>query len=218
MQYHHYCLTSLLFTPYYLPMEPRIQELAIVQMGLVFRERLEPAQGGNVPVIQMRNLTEDNRLDVRNLLRIQLDDVSEHHFVQHKDLIFRSRGKTNTAVIIDIEPGRAIVAAPLLRIRVTSEKVLPEYLCWFINQPPAQAFLYSRATGTAMVTIGKSVLEDLEVSLPDIEAQKKIAEVAALSDKEQRLMRDLAKERKRWVDGVLMQLARESGTNLNQRR
>lgn len=202
---------------YYLPMKPRVQELAIVQMGLVFRERLEPAKDGNIPVIQMRNLTEDNRLDVRNLLTIQLNGVSEHHFVQRKDLIFRSRGKTNTAVIIDVEPDRAVVVAPLLRIRVTSEKVLPEYLCWFINQPPSQAFLHSRVTGTAMATIGKSVLEDLEVSLPDIETQKQIAEVAALSDEEQRLMRDLAKERKRWADGVLMQLARESGTNLNQR-
>ena len=194
-----------------------LKQLATVWMGLSFRARLEPAKDGNIPVIQMRDLTEDNGLDVRNLLTIRLDGVSKHHFVQRKDLIFRSRGRTNTTIIIDIEPDRAIVVAPLLGIRVTSEKVLPEYLCWFINQPPSQAFLHRHATGTAMVTIGKSVLEDLEISLPGIETQKQIAEIAALSDREQRLMRDLAKERKRLADGALMRLVKESGTNFNQR-
>ncbi len=194
----------------------KIKSLAVVQMGVAFRARLEPEKGGNTPVIQMRDLTEDNRLDARNLLTIQLDDVNEHHFVQRKDLIFRSRGKTTTTAIIDAEPGRAIVAAPLLRVRVTSEKVLPEYLWWFINQPPSQAFLHSRATGTAMVTIGKSVLEALEIPLPDLETQKQIMEIVTLSDKEHRLMKDLAKEKKRLADGVLMRLVKESGMNCNQ--
>jgi len=185
-----------------------LKQLATVWTGLSFRARLEPAKDGNVPVIQMRDLAENNGLDIRNLLTIRLDGVSKHHFVQRKDLIFQSRGKTNTTMIIDTEPDRAIVVAPLLGIRVTSAKVLPEYLCWFINQPPSRTFLHSRATGTAVTTIGKSVLEDLEVILPDIGTQKRIAEIAALSDREQRLMRDLAAQKKRLADGVAMQLAK----------
>ena len=64
-----------------------------------------------------------------------MNDLSDRHLVKRKDLIFRSRGQTTTAAIIDTEIGPAIVAAPLLRIRVTSKHVLPEYLYWFVNQP-----------------------------------------------------------------------------------
>ena len=198
-------------------MTAELKELATVQMGLAFRARPEPEKGGNTLVIQMRDLTEGNRLDVRHLLTVQLNDVNAHHFVRRKDLIFRSRGKTTTTALIDAEPERTVVAAPLLRIRVASGKVLPEYLLWFINQPLSQAFLHRRATGTAMVTIGKSVLEALEISLPDMETQKRIAAIAALSEREQRLMRALAENKKRLADGILMRLARESEASRKQR-
>ena len=189
-----------------------LHDIATVQMGVAFRSGLESEEDGNTLVIRMRDLTEDNGLDARNLLTIQLDDVSEHHFVKPNDLIFRSRGKTTTTAIIESEIKRAVVAAPLLRIRVTDAHVLPEYLCWFINQPSSQAFLHSRATGTAMVTIGKSVLEALEITLPDRNTQKQIAAFAALSEQEQRLMKDLAKAKKRVTEGVLMRLAKQSVT------
>ena len=196
-------------------MVTHLKQIARVQMGLSFRWRVEPERDGNVAMIQMRDLTEDNGLDARNLLTIQLDDVSEHHFVKRNDLIFRSRGKTTTTAIIESEIKRAVVAAPLLRIRVTDAHVLPEYLCWFINQPSSQAFLHSRATGTAMVTIGKSVLEALEITLPDRNTQKQIAAFAALSEQEQRLMKDLAKAKKRVTERFLMRLAKQSVTPLS---
>jgi len=198
-------------------MTTELRELATVQMGLAFRARPEPEKGGNTLVIQMRDLSADNRLDVRHLLTVQRNDVNAHHFVRRKDLIFRSRGKTTTTALIDAEPERTVVAAPLLRVRVASGKVLPEYLLWFINQPLSQAFLHRRATGTAMVTIGKSVLEALEISLPDLATQKRIAAIAALSERERRLMRALAENTKRLADGLSIRMPRASEAERKRR-
>ena len=196
-------------------MVTHLKQIARVQMGLSFRWRVEPERDGNVAVIQMRDLAEGHRLNnPHNLVTVNMENVNPCHFVKRNDLVFRSRGKTTTAAIIESEIKRAIVAAPLLRIRVTDANVLPEYLCWFINQPSSQAFLHSRATGTAMVTIGKSVLEALEITLPDRNTQKQIAAFAALSEQEQRLMKDLAKAKKRMTEGVLMRLAKQSVTQL----
>ena len=196
-------------------MVTHLKQIARVQMGLSFRGRVEPERDGNVAVIQMRDLAEGHRLsDVRNLVTVNMEGVNPRHLVKCNDLIFRSRGKTTTTAIIESEIKRAVVAAPLLRIRVTDAHVLPEYLCWFINQPSSQAFLHSRATGTAMVTIGKSVLNALEITLPDRNTQKQIAAFAALSEQEQRLMKDLAKAKKRVTEGVLMRLAKQSVTQL----
>ncbi|MCY4603335.1 MAG: restriction endonuclease subunit S [Gemmatimonadetes bacterium] len=186
-----------------------LKDIARVQMGLAFRSRIEPETDGTIAVIQMRDLTEDNKLSHRNLITIKMDKLSDRHLVKRKDLIFRSRGQTTTAAIIDMEIGPAIVAAPLLRIRVASKHVLPEYLCWFVNQASAQAFLHSRATGTAMTVIGRSALDDLQVPLPDLETQERIVALADLSNKEQKLMRELAKKKEKLVNGIQMRWATE---------
>ena len=186
-----------------------IKDIALVQMGVSFRSRIEPEADGTVAVIQMRDLTEDNKLSHRNLLTIKMNGFSDHHLVKRKDLIFRSRGQTTTAAIIDTEIGPAVVAAPLLRVRVTSKRVLPEYLCWFVNQASAQAFLHSRATGTAMTMIGKAALDALQVPLPALETQERIVALADLANEEQRLLRELAEKKEKWVRGIQMLLAME---------
>ena len=190
-------------------MKYKLKDIALVQMGLSFRSRIEPDADGNVAVIQMRDLTED-KLDYRTLTTFNINNINERHLVQCKDLIFRSRGKTTTATIIDRELGRAVVAAPLFIIRATSEKVLPEYLYWFINLSSSQAFLHSRATGTAMIMIGKSALDALEIPLPNLETQARIVALADLLNKEQRLMKNLAEQKAKLVKAIQMRLVAES--------
>lgn len=191
-------------------MKNKLKDIALVQMGLSFRSRIEPDAHGNMAVIQMRDLTEDNKLDHSNLTTININDINERHLVKYKDLVFRSRGKTTTATIIDKALGRTIIAAPLFLIRVTSKNVLPEYLCWFINLSSSQAFLHSRATGTAMTMIGKSALDALEIPLPNLETQEQIVALANLLNKEQRLMRELAEQKEKLVKAIQMRLATES--------
>ena len=190
-------------------MKYKLKDIALVQMGLSFRSRIEPDAEGNVAVIQMRDLTED-KLDYRTLTTFNINGINERHLVQCKDLIFRSRGKTTTATIVDRELGRAVVAAPLFIIRATSEKVLPEYLYWFINLSSSQAFLHSRATGTAMIMIGKSALDALEIPLPNLETQARIVALADLLNKEQRLMKNLAEQKEKLVKAIQMRLVAES--------
>ncbi len=186
-----------------------LKEIARVQMGLSFRSRIEPEADGNIAVIQMRDLTVRGKLGRHNLVKVKMNGINDRHLVRRKDLIFRSRGKTTNATIIDKEIEFAVVAAPLLRIRVTSKNILPEYLCWFVNQKAAQGFLHSRATGTAMVMIGKSALDGLQVPLPTLENQEHIVALADWSEKEQWLMRDVAERKAKLVNGVQMLLATE---------
>ena len=190
-----------------MPMECLLKEIARVQMGLSFRSRIEPELNGDIAVIQMRDLTERSKLGRHNLVKVKMDGINDRHLVRRKDLIFRSRGKTTTTIIINAEIGPAVVAAPLLRIRVTSKNILPEFLCWFVNQKAAQGFLHSRATGTAMTMIGKSVLDDLQVTLPTLENQERIVALADWSDEEQRMMRDLAEKKEKLVKAIQMLLA-----------
>ena len=178
-------------------------------MGYSFRARLDVVESGDVSVIQMKDLRDDHTVDCDDRVKVEMKEVKEHHLVRKGDLVIRSRGLLTTSAIVPEEPGNAVVAAPLLRIRVgNSGKVLPEYLNWYINQRDAQAFLHSRAIGTAQKMIGKEALEELEVFVPDLSRQKNIVEMAALSAREHVLLNALAEKRKQYISAVLMQSAK----------
>jgi len=189
-------------------MKMKIKKLATVQMGYSFRSRLEASEGGGVSVIQMKDLLDDNTVGCGGLVKIDMETVKEHHLAQKGDLVFRSRGHVTTAAVLLEDPGKAVVAAPLLRIRVTTpDKILPEYLNWYISQRDAQIFLTSRAKGTVQKMISKQTIEDLEVSLPPLEQQKNIVELASLSAREQIILNTLAEKRKQYIGAILMQFA-----------
>ena len=155
----------------------------------------------------MKDLTEDNLVDHQSLVLIELNDFKEHHKVELNDLVFRSRGQTNTAAVVDVSIGSSVVAAPLLRIRTEQDFILPAYLCWFINHPSSQAYMQSKATGTAIRMIGKSVVDDLEVIVPSIELQQHIVKLEKLSSQEQRLMNKLSIKKRLLMNKVLIDLA-----------
>ncbi len=190
-------------------MKKKLKEITSVQMGYSFRSRIEASEGGGVAVIQMKDLLDDNTVGCDGLVRINMDAMKKHHLAQRGDLVFRSRGHVTTAAILLDNPGKAVVAAPLLRIRVTRpDRVLPEYLNWYISQRDAQIFLISRAKGTVQKMISKQAIEDLEVALPSLEKQKNIVELATLSAREQTLLQQLSDKREQYISTILMQLAK----------
>ncbi len=190
-------------------MKKMIKHIASVQMGYSFRTRLESSDDGAIAVIQMKDLKDDNTVSCDELARIELDEVKEHHLAEKDDLVFRSRGLETTSAILLEDPGKAVIAAPLIRIRVTMpDKVLPEYLNWYISQQDAQIFLTSRAKGSVQKMISKQSIEDLEVALPSLETQKSIVELAALLAREQTLLNTLSIKRKQYISTLLMQFAK----------
>jgi phosphohistidine swiveling domain-containing protein len=189
-----------------MPVKVLLKDIASVQMGYSFRARLESRDTGTVAVIQMKDLSDDNRVDCTALVKVEMDIPSEHHLVKPGDLIFRSRGLVSTAAIIEKDPGIAVVAAPLLRIRIINNNILPEYLKWFISQAPAQIFFDSQAKGTAQKMISKEALERLEVYIPPLDRQRTIITMASLLEKEQQILKMLADKRKQYVSTILIRL------------
>ncbi len=176
-------------------------------MGYSFRSRLESSEIGTVSVIQMKDLTDQNRVDNNSLTLVDMEMPKEHHLVKPGDLIFRSRGLTTTSAILLDDPGTAIVAAPLLRIRAKDRDIMPEYLNWFISQKPAQTFFASQAKGTTQRMISKEALDELEVFVPSLDRQRAIVALAFLAEEEQHIMEKLAEKRRQYISTVLIRKA-----------
>lgn len=191
-------------------MKTTLATIAEVRMGYSFRSRLETDAGGDVAVIQMKDIDDANLLHPEGLARVQMPDLKDRHLVQEGDLLFRSRGVTNSAALVGGAIGRAVLAAPMLLIRPKTEIVEPTYLQWFINHPATQAVLAGQAAGTAVKMISKGVLDVLPVALPPLDRQRLIVEIAQLTSREAALLEELRGRRKALLEGILLREAQEA--------
>ncbi|MDY6903563.1 MAG: restriction endonuclease subunit S [Thermodesulfobacteriota bacterium] len=188
-------------------MKTQLKNISAIHMGHAFRNRLEPEAAGNVAVIQMKDIDAHNRLAIGSLVYVNLPDIKPVHRVARGDVIFRSRGRVNTATLVETALDNAIVAAPLLRIRVDTKQILPEYLVWYINHASTQACINRQASGTISRMINKKTIAEMTVDVPPLDCQQRIAAIAALAGREQELLRQLTEKRKALVDGILMKKA-----------
>ncbi|MEZ5613520.1 MAG: restriction endonuclease subunit S [Rhodocyclaceae bacterium] len=189
-------------------LQVKLGQISEVRMGYPFRCRLEHEPEGEVAVIQMKDIDGDEIQHLGDVTRVSLPDGKAHHLIQEGDLIFRSRGRSNSVALVGPNIGKAVLAAPMLLIR--SGDVLPAYLMWFINLPLTQATLAALSEGTSVRMISKEAIQDLDIVVPSIQRQRLIVEIAALEQREEALMADLAAQRKRLINGVLMRFAKNS--------
>lgn len=207
-----YCKTNFTKTFCYAILSPEmnatLKEICDIQNGYSFRSRLDTYSDGAVAVIQMKDLSDDNTVDIRGLSRVRDDVFKSHHYVKKGDLVFRSRGHQNTSAIINDDIENAVVSAPLFRIRIQSmDVILPEYLNWYIAQHEAQVFFASRAKGSFHTMITKEALENLKVAIPDIQTQQRIVRLAMLFEQEIALTKQIEALKKSYISTILMTIA-----------
>lgn len=183
-------------------------DLADVRTGYPFRSRLEHDPAGAVVVIQMKDIDDADLLHPEHAVRVHLPRGKESHLLQPGDLVFRSRGRTNTVALAGADIGDAVLAAPMLLIRPRG--VLPAYLHWYLNASHTQATLAAMSEGTSVRMITKEALQGLEVPVPNLERQRQIVELAGLAQQEQALITEIATQRKRMAEGLLMRAAKPS--------
>ncbi|EPX84288.1 hypothetical protein ruthe_02502 [Rubellimicrobium thermophilum DSM 16684] len=186
----------------------RLAELSDIHSGYTARGRLDPLSEGGVPALQLRDVGTIGEAPGPDFQRYDLDKLSDRYFVRGGEVVFRSRGEPNAAAAIpDPLPEPVVVIVPLVIIRPDRDRVHPEYLAWAINQPDAQRRLGAEAQGTSLRMIPMAVLENLEIAVPDLQTQRRIVELDALSRQEGQLLRRLAALRGQLVSAILGEAA-----------
>lgn len=105
------------------------------------------------------------------------------------DIMFLARGARRYAFLF-IEPRYEIIvpAGYFMVIRPKSNQVHPVYLAWAMNQDLFQAKLNAVSSGTAVPQITESNLTSLEIDVPDVATQERIAAIDNLMQRELKLI------------------------------
>src|SRR5437773_12135093 len=115
-------------------------DVASVSTAYPFRKKVDSEEGGDVVVIQMRDLNVDNAegMITTGAIRLRNDGGQyDRYFVREGDLLLQSRGSRHPVMVVRAGV-RGIAGSGLHVIRPTSGAVLSEYLAWWLNHPVSQ--------------------------------------------------------------------------------
>lgn len=186
-------------------MKKKISEIADIQLGYQFRQKIEPADDGTHRVIQIRDFNEHRILQRENLSCVWIDAVADKYLIRRGDVLFLSRGHRNWAASIIDELESTVAVSHFFVVRPKQNNVLSEYLAWYINQKPAQEYLHNIARrGTHMPLVPLSAFTELKVDIPNIETQAMIVELNRLMEKEKRLLSALQVKRASLLNAVCL--------------
>lgn len=168
-------------------MKTLIKDITKIQTGLFAK----PSGTGEVVYLQSKHFDEFGQL--RSMLHPDLmaEEISEKHLLKNGDVLFAAKGTKNFAAVFEDHNEPAVASTSFFILRLTGNKVLSEYLAWFLNSHTAQAILKGQAIGTSIPSISKQVLENLEIAVPGIETQKAILQINNLRNKEKVLRQEI---------------------------
>ena len=182
----------------------RLEEIAKIQSGFLNRGKIESRIDGSHYLIQARDVdAEQLTCFIDALVRFSPSLSRRDCILRSRDILFMSRGARNFALVLEEVPEPTLAAACFFIVRVYTQKALPEYVAWYLKQGSVQHYLRrNTGLGVHMPVVRRVVLENIEIPVPALETQERIADLDALSCREGRLLERLAAKRKELLTAV----------------
>lgn len=164
-------------------MKNRLNSIATIQTGIFAKT----VSKGDIVYLQVKHFDEFGVLGSQLHPDLDYDSVTQKHLLKPGDVLFAAKGTKNFAAVYESHNPPAVASTSFFVIRLKFDNVLPEFLAWKLNHPITQSFLKRNAIGSAIVSISKAVLDELEVSIPDLTTQRTILKITELRKKEKQL-------------------------------
>lgn len=164
-------------------MKTDLKNIASIQTGFYAKSSKE----GDIIYLQAKHFNEKGLLINDLHPDLLSEDVSDKHLLNSGDVLFAAKGIKNFAAVFQEHNATAVASTSFFVIRLTVNYVLPEYLAWFLNHPNTLKIIKSKARGTSIASISKSVLEETTIIVPDLETQKKVLKINELRALENKL-------------------------------
>lgn len=176
-------------------MKTLIKDITNIQTGLFAK----PAGIGELVYLQSKHFDEYGQLHSVLHPDLVAEGISEKHLLKNGDVLFAAKGTKNFAAVFENHNEPSVASTSFFVIRPSDKKVLPHYLAWFLNSHTTQTLLKGQAIGTSIPSISKQVLENLEITIPNIETQQAILQITNLRNKEKSLKQKIETLREKQI-------------------
>lgn len=184
-----------------------LSQLAVIAPGHPIRDAVRDVPGGDVAVVQIKNVDADTGVDWPAVARTKLTGRREPDWLKQGDILFSARGNRNVAVCVQEPPPKAVCSPHFFLIRARDcNATIPEFLAWQMNLPPAQRYFEQSATGSYITSIRRQALEHLPLKIPSVDKQRLLVKLASAAQREKYLLEKLIENRRQELDLVAQEL------------
>ena len=195
----------------------RLVDVAELRTGFTFRGKIEEVQSGNAQVVQIKDVRQSQAVPGNDSLVLEhlpqiLWEGRSNAFIEPNTVLLPSRGGYFRATFAaDVDGKLPVVASSqFLLLTAKSSQVMPEFLCWSLNQPQMQRYIEEIASqGSRMPMLSTAAARELTLEIPPLATQNKILRLNRLWVKEQQLTQQLLKNREHMLQGMYQQLLKE---------
>lgn len=186
-------------------MRKPLNKLADIRVGYSFRTKIENDPLGDIRVLQISDIRNADELDPDTLPLVQWTVANKPPLLRRGDVVMPARGDHYDALVIESDEPM-VASGQLFVIEPRQSGVRSDYLCWFLNQPEARNYMLKNRAGSSIPSLSRPVLGDLPVTVPSLETQQKILDLAQLWQQEQSLSQQLLANRQKMLEGIYSKL------------
>ena len=175
----------------------RLKEIAQVLSGIYMKGN----PTGEIACLQVKDLLMSSPETTAS--RIEYTPKLEGYMLKRGDILFAGKGTTYLCKVFNLDIP-AVPSTTLYIIRLRSNIISPEYLCWYLNHPSVVAAFKTVQAGTGTPLIHKPALENLEIIIPNQETQRLIVELSSLQKREKEILETIAEKRMQITNQILI--------------
>lgn len=182
-----------------------LSNIAKIDSGKSFRNRIDDNPNGNCLVIQMKDVSYDNQTISGTPQTISIDRVSPGQLLEKGDILFTAKGNNNIAIEYNLDQP-AVAVSLFFVIKPNRNIVNPQFLTWYLNSPTSQAYFAENREGATVGNIRIDVLKNLEIELPEFEKQNLIAKLNQLKLDEKIITIEYLEKKELFINQTMLNL------------
>lgn len=168
-------------------MYQKLGEILDIQTGSTIRGDYESLVDGDFAVILPRHVMADNNIDFDAVRSIDAP-LRSPFYLESGNLLFSSKGSFKVS-LYEGKSGKYIASAAFFVMTVRNPKIIdPAYLKEYLSSDYMRKKYRSMTDGATIPSISIKQFKEIEVYIPLIEEQKKIAKILALHDDYKKLL------------------------------
>jgi hypothetical protein len=180
-------------------LKQRLKDIAEIQTGHFAKLLGE----GDVACLQVKHFDDLGRLTSDLHGDLLSSQISERHLLKNGDVLFAAKGAKNFATVCEALELPAVASTSFFVLRVKDGGILPEFLAWSLNGSVAMSYLKALASGTSIPSISKQVLEELELTIPEVQLQKHVLQIEQLRRRERDLITQIQALKEKKVQHII---------------
>lgn len=175
-----------------------LNSCAEIRSGLVLsRKQARKKTKNRYSLLTLKSIKPDATVSDRKLdVFDAVEPLKKEYLTTIGDVVIRT-STPYTAILIDKNTEGIVVSSNFIIIRCHLDKLLPDYLFWFLNTDTVKKDIFKSSAGNMLAAIKPQYFCDFEIDLPSLQEQKIIADFYRTARKELKLLDQLKNEKEK---------------------